>query len=102
MRCAVCGFAGPGIESWSTVGGPSYGMACRGECAALLWEAHFVRVAHPGDAYEAACMVWKWRRRRSEVEGVRFAAPPPVSPGERAVSLAIAAKGWTDIARELS
>lgn len=99
MRCAVCGSESPDVREHETAGGTRYGMACRGECAGLLWEAHFNRAT---GATEHEHALWKWRRRRSDVEGRVFLERPPESPAERAVRVAIAERGWTAIAKELT
>jgi hypothetical protein len=89
MRCAVCGRLD--AREWHTVSGTRYGMAHRGVCAGLLWEAFFqglIPDADPAYAeFEAALMAWKWRRQRAEVEGVAFTTPPPESQVERISNL---------------
>ena len=80
-RCAVCGVAGPDVRDWETHGGTRYGMACRGECAGLLWESHFVKAAKLGE-HEHACILWQWQRRRAEVTGVAFLLPYPKTKAE--------------------
>jgi hypothetical protein len=91
MRCAVCGATVGDVREWTTQGGARYGMACRGECAGLLWEAHFQGQTPDSDRdyaeFEAALMAWKWRRRRAEVEGVRFDVAAPESAVERISNL---------------
>lgn len=100
MRCAVCGGSDASkVHDWETHGGTRYGMACRGECAGLLWEAHFLR-ATKVDAGELDLLLWKWRRRRSEVEGRTFSEPPPMSEAERLGATQQAY--WADVLKELS
>lgn len=82
MRCAVCGRSTPEVLRWATRGGTDYGMACRGECAGLLWEAHFIR-ATSGSEEDQALILWRWRRRRAEVEGRRFDEPAPMTAAEQ-------------------
>lgn len=101
MRCAVCGRTAPDVYRWSTVGGTDYGMACRGECAGLLWEAHFIRVTD-GTEEEHSLIVWKWRRRRAEVGGRRFAEPMPESESDAAFRRLLEERGWGAIAREVA
>lgn len=79
-RCAVCGRT-EGVIEWETLNGTRYGMACRGECSGLLWEAHFVKMTKGGE-YETACILWQWQRRRAAVEGRPFVIPYPKSPAE--------------------
>ena len=81
FRCAVCGRSGPEVREWLTVDGTRYGMACRGECAGLLWEAHFVKATGAGE-YELAVILWQWQRRRAEVEGIAFVLPYPKTQAE--------------------
>ena len=83
MRCAVCGGTDPHlVRDWETRGGTRYGMACRGECAGLLWEAHFLRATGCTDD-EMDLLLWRWRRRRAEVQGQDFPEPSPMSRVER-------------------
>ncbi len=80
-RCAVCGATHGDIREWETAGGTRYGMACRGECAGLLWESHFVK-ATKGTDYDYACILWQWQRRRAQVEGRVFVLPYPKTTAE--------------------
>lgn len=80
LRCAVCGR--PGARAERTIGGVFYGNACTaegGQCLGLLWEAHFVK-ATGGSQYEHECILWHWRKRRAEAEGIIFLAPFPTDP----------------------
>lgn len=103
MRCAVCG-SDEGRQH-HVVSGASYGTACAGECAGLLWEAYFIARTPDADpafaAYENELTRWRWRRRRAEVEGRAFTERPPQSPGERAGWSSVYAKGWDDVLREI-
>ena len=100
MRCAVCGSdGGAPVVLFS---GANLGAACPGtECAGLLWESHFVATTEPGDADAAALVLWMWQRRRAQVQGRPFMTPAPKSKAERELDRAIAARGWTETAREL-
>ena len=83
MRCAICGGSDPAkVRDWETAGGTRYGMACRGEHAGLLWEAHFIK-ATGGTADALELLLWRWRRARAEAEGRAFVEPPPMSEAER-------------------
>lgn len=64
-----------------THGGERVGHFCRGECQGLGWEAFFV-TKMKGDEYEHALILWRWRRRRAEVDGRTFLEPAPKSPAE--------------------
>lgn len=99
MRCAVC--AVEGARPLVTVGGEALGHAHDGECVALLWEAHFLRVTEAPE-HEHAEVVWKWQRKRAQVEGRRFTEPPPTSPAEDEAERVIEGNGWTAVARELA
>jgi len=85
IRCAVCGAQTPDVRNWETHSGTRYGMACRGKCACLLWEAHFTRVTDSNE-FEHALVLWKWQRRRAEASGVAFVVPPPSSEVEKLCS----------------
>lgn len=83
MRCAVCNGSDPHlVREHQAQGGARYGMACRGECAGLLWEAHFASVTDSTE-FEHSLVLWRWQRRRAEVAGVAFLVPPPSSEVER-------------------
>lgn len=100
MRCAICGATDPGkVRNWETNGGTRYGMACRGEHAGLLWEAHFLR-ATGAEAGELDLLLWRWRRARVESEGRRFDEAPPMSEVERQAAATQAY--WGDVLREVS
>ena len=101
MRCAVCGRAEASVCRWVTQGGTDYGSACRGTCAVLLWEAHFVR-ATGGTEDELALCVWKWRRRRAEVAGRGFAEPMPETEADAEWRRLLESRGWGAIAREVA
>jgi hypothetical protein len=98
-RCAVCGR--PATRELRTVGGTYLGRYDEDACAALLWEAHFLR-ATGAPEWEHAAVLWAWRRRRAEVEGKDFTEPRPASPAERQSSATIEARGWGEAARELA
>lgn len=100
-RCAVCGSEGLEVREHVTAGGERYGMPCPGECSGLLFEAHFIR-ATGGDEHEHALVLWRWRRRRAEVEGRTFLERPPESAAERALTRLVHERGWDDVARELA
>lgn len=100
MRCAVCGSTDAAkVREWETRGGTRYGMACRGEHAGLLWEAHFIR-ATAGTQDELELVLWRWRRARSESEGRAFREPPPMSAEERAAAAHQAY--WQDVLKEVA
>lgn len=81
LKCAVCGR--DGAVRQETVSQTFYGNACAlddgGRCLGLLWEAHFVK-ATGGSQYDHESILWHWRKRRAEIEGVIFLVPFPVDP----------------------
>jgi hypothetical protein len=97
-RCAVCG--SPEAPRLATVRGEYLGSACRGECEALLWESHFLRVTGAPE-WEHAEVLWRWKRRAAEVRGESFDEFQPQSPAEAALDRVIAGRGWNVAAREL-
>ncbi len=99
MRCAVCGL--DGAKKLTTVGGEHLGHAHDGECLGLLWESHFLRVTG-GLEHEHAEVLWKWQRRRAQVEGRPFTEPCPTSPAEDEIDRWIESNGLADVAKELS
>jgi hypothetical protein len=101
VRCAVCRVDDGRVRRWHTVGGTDYGSAHPGECAGLLWEAHFIAATGQSE-HEHALILWRWKRRAAEVAGAPFNAPLPVSPAEAAVTRAIRERGWEAIAKEPS
>lgn len=78
-RCAVC--SRPGAKKLTTIGGTHLGYACAEVCTGLLWEAHFVR-ATCGSDYDHALILWQWKARAADVNGVPFREPMPKSPDE--------------------
>lgn len=64
-------------------------MACAGECAGLLWEAHLIRATGASE-HEHALILWRWKRRRAEVELRPFTDPLPESPVERELRRVVA------------
>lgn len=76
MRCAVC--STDGAKEMSTHGDERVGFFCVGECQGLGWEAFFVTKTN-GDEFEHALILWRWRRRRAEVDGRTFLEPAPKS-----------------------
>ena len=81
-RCAVCSRVG--AKQLTTVGGTHLGFACAEVCTGLLWTAHFVRATN-GDDYDHALVLWEWKGRAADVNGVPFKEPPPKSPAEKAL-----------------
>lgn len=100
-RCAVCGTESAEVREERSHSGTRYGMACPGTCQGLLWESHFVR-AEGGGEYEHALCLWRWRRRRAEVQGRPFREAPPKSPAERELERLIESAGWGDVAQEVA
>lgn len=98
MRCAVC--STEGARELRTAGGESLGHAHDGECLALLWESHFLRV-NDGAEWEHAEVLWRWQRKAAQVAGRLFAEPRPTSPAEDEIDAALAVRGLTFVAREL-
>lgn len=101
MKCAVCRTETGRVRRWVTLGGTDYGAAHPGECAGLLWEAHFIAATGQSE-HEHALILWRWKRRAAEVANAPFTTPPPTSPAEAAVVRAIRERGWEAIAKELS
>lgn len=97
-RCAVCG--SPEAPRLATVRGEYLGSACRGECEALLWESHFLRVTEAPE-YEHVEVLWRWKRRAAEVREVSFCESQPQSPAEVAIDRVILGRGWAATAKEL-
>lgn len=93
MRCAVCGRDSAGVTHHVTAAGHRYGSACPGECAGLLWEAHFDRATNAA-ADQHALTLWRWRRRRADVEGRVFLEPPPLSSNDVARQRVALERGW--------
>lgn len=94
MRCAVCGKTTPDVREHRTHGGTRYGVACRGECSGLLWEAHIASVTGATE-FEQSLVLWRWQRRRAEASGLAFAVPPPSSDVERVSASQQAMAGLT-------
>lgn len=80
MKCVVCG-SSKAIEM-RTHSDEVVGVACRGECAGLMWEAFFL--GRHGTATERAEVAWRWRRLRAELDERLFSEPCPKTPGELA------------------
>lgn len=99
MRCAVCSLEG--AKQLKTVAGEHLGYAHDGECVALLWESHFVRVTG-GSEWEHAEVLWRWQRQAAAVAGLPFTTPPPLSPAHEASNLEIERLGLCDVAEELA
>jgi hypothetical protein len=78
-QCSVCGL--DGAKQLTTAGGKDLGYAHEGECLDLLCESYFLRVNN-GLEHEHAEVLWRWQRRRAQVEGVPFSEPCPTSPTE--------------------
>ena len=83
MRCAVCRLDDNSVRRWHTAGGADYGSAHAGECAGLLWEAHFLSATGATED-DQSLMLWKWRRRAAEVAGVAFLEAMPLDATDRA------------------
>lgn len=82
MRCAVCAVDSERVKRQFTAGGEDFGSACPGECAGLLWEAHYNRATGANED-EHGLVVWKWKRRRADVEGRVFLEPMPLDAGDQ-------------------
>jgi hypothetical protein len=77
-RCVVCGLESDEAAPLELASGVKLGACCpgEGECAALVWEAHFDRFID-ASAAERAVTTWRWKRRRAEANGQPFNEPSP-------------------------
>jgi hypothetical protein len=82
-KCAVC--RRPDAKPLTTIRGSHLGWACAEICTGLLWQSHFVR-ATGGSPYDHALVLWEWKARAADVNGVPFKEPPPESPAEKVLT----------------